>query len=47
MRLSSAAFGEFTRRLPGRPILSLLEGGYDLEGLAGGVQAHVQALVDA
>ena len=47
MRLSSAAFGEFTRRLLGRPILSLLEGGYDLEGLAGGVQAHVQALVDA
>ncbi len=47
MRLSSGAFGEFTRKLLGRPILSVLEGGYDLEGLAGGVVAHVKALLEA
>ena len=46
MQLSSAVFGEFTRRLVQWPILSLLEGGYDLDGLGEGVMQHVQALVD-
>ena len=47
MGLSSEAFGAFTRKLLGRPMLSVLEGGYDLEGLAGGVREHVAALVEA
>jgi len=47
MNLSSEAFGAFTHKLLGRPILSLLEGGYDLTGLGGAVHAHVLALVEA
>ncbi|HXI14657.1 MAG TPA: histone deacetylase [Thermoanaerobaculia bacterium] len=51
MRLTAAGFGEITRLLveaaaktcDGR-ILSLLEGGYDKEGLASSVAEHVQAL---
>jgi len=46
MNLSSEAYGEMTRRVLGRPILSLLEGGYDLTGLADGVHSHVSALID-
>ena len=45
MQLSSGAFGRFTEKLLGRPILGLLEGGYDLDGLAGSARAHVEALV--
>jgi len=45
MRLSSEVYGEFTRRIAGRPILSLLEGGYDLEGLSTAVREHVRALI--
>ena len=45
--LSTEVFAEFTRRILGRPILSLLEGGYDLEGLASSAAAHVAALIDA
>ncbi|MGH7163791.1 MAG: histone deacetylase family protein, partial [Planctomycetota bacterium] len=46
MELTSAAFGEFTRLLRGRPILSVLEGGYDLDALSSSVRAHVGALVE-
>jgi acetoin utilization deacetylase AcuC-like enzyme len=48
-RVSSAGFGEFTRRLLSRglPILSLLEGGYDLRALQESVRAHVSALVSS
>jgi len=44
--VSSEGFGEFTRRLlsRGRPILSLLEGGYDLPALEESVREHVGAL---
>ena len=45
MDLSSAAFGRFTEMLLGRPILTVLEGGYDLDALAESARAHVQALV--
>jgi acetoin utilization deacetylase AcuC-like enzyme len=51
MRVSEEAYGELTRRVVetaqrhanGR-VLSLLEGGYDLEGLASSVAEHVTAL---
>ncbi|HKO00982.1 MAG TPA: histone deacetylase, partial [Thermoanaerobaculia bacterium] len=51
MRVSEEAYGEVTRRVVeianrhanGR-VLSLLEGGYDLEGLASSVAEHVTAL---
>lgn len=51
MRVSEAAYGEITRRIveaatrhgSGR-VLSLLEGGYDMEGLAASVAEHVAAL---
>jgi acetoin utilization deacetylase AcuC-like enzyme len=45
MRLSSDDFAEFTRMLLGRPLLSVLEGGYDLEGLASSVRAHLDTLI--
>jgi len=44
MRLTSEAYGEFTRLLRRWPILSLLEGGYDLLALAESSRAHVSAL---
>ena len=50
MELTDGAFGAFTERLLAevqRPVLSVLEGGYDLQGLAGGARAHVQALLQA
>ena len=51
MRVTEAAYGEMTRRIveaaarhaSGR-VLSLLEGGYDMEGLAASVAEHVNAL---
>lgn len=51
MRVSEHAYGEITRRIvetaerhaSGR-VLSLLEGGYDMEGLAASVDEHVRAL---
>lgn len=46
MGLSSGVFGDFTRRLAGRPILSLLEGGYDLVGLSTSVREHLSALIE-
>jgi acetoin utilization deacetylase AcuC-like enzyme len=53
MALTSEAFGTMTRQLlegvsergRGRTLF-LLEGGYDLEGVAGGVQATLNALLD-
>lgn len=53
MRITEHAYGHLTRRIveaagrhcDGR-ILSLLEGGYDLEGLAASVAEHVKALSD-
>ena len=51
MDVTSRAFGEITRRIAeladlhcGGRILSLLEGGYDLEGLSASVDEHVRAL---
>ncbi|HEY8849005.1 MAG TPA: histone deacetylase [Thermoanaerobaculia bacterium] len=51
MRVSEQAYGEITRRIveaaerhaAGR-VLSLLEGGYDMEGLAASIDEHVRAL---
>jgi len=51
MRVTEQAYGELTRRVlecadrwcDGR-VLSLLEGGYDMEGLAASVDEHVRAL---
>ncbi|HEU4522807.1 MAG TPA: histone deacetylase, partial [Thermoanaerobaculia bacterium] len=51
MRVTEQAYGEITRRVveaagrhcDGR-VLSLLEGGYDMEGLASSVSEHVTAL---
>ncbi|HJT15861.1 MAG TPA: histone deacetylase [Thermoanaerobaculia bacterium] len=51
MRVTEHAYGEITRRIveaagrhaSGR-VLSLLEGGYDMEGLAASVDEHVRAL---
>jgi len=52
--LSAAVFGTFTRglvevaqRLGHGRIVSLLEGGYSLEGLAASTAAHVEALLDS
>ncbi|HEX5137547.1 MAG TPA: histone deacetylase [Planctomycetota bacterium] len=46
-RLSSEAFALFTKKVARQPVLSLLEGGYDLEALASSARAHVQALIAA
>jgi acetoin utilization deacetylase AcuC-like enzyme len=46
MDLSAESFAAFTRQLLDWPVLSLLEGGYNLEGLATSVRAHLQVLVD-
>ncbi|MHC4817390.1 MAG: histone deacetylase family protein [Planctomycetota bacterium] len=45
MQLSADDFKTFTRMLLDRPLLSVLEGGYDLEGLAASARAHVEVLV--
>src|SRR5262249_31359267 len=51
MRVTEHAYGEITRRIvelaqkhSGGRVLSLLEGGYDMEGLAASVAEHVNAL---
>jgi acetoin utilization deacetylase AcuC-like enzyme len=51
MRVTEQAYGEITRRIveaasrhSGGRVLSLLEGGYDMEGLAASVAEHVVAL---
>lgn len=51
MRVTETAYGEITRRIVeasqrhcGGRVLSLLEGGYDMEGLAASVAEHVQEL---
>jgi acetoin utilization deacetylase AcuC-like enzyme len=51
MRVTEEAYGEITRRIveaatrhSGGRVLSLLEGGYDMEGLAASVAEHVNAL---
>ncbi len=51
MRVTERAYGEITRRVVesagrhcGGRVLSLLEGGYDMEGLAASVAEHVMAL---
>jgi acetoin utilization deacetylase AcuC-like enzyme len=51
MRVSEQAYGEITRRIveaaerhAGGRVLSLLEGGYDMEALAASVDEHVRAL---
>ncbi|HKO57292.1 MAG TPA: histone deacetylase [Thermoanaerobaculia bacterium] len=47
MRITEQAFGELTRRIVERGngrVLSLLEGGYDMEGLAASVAEHATAL---
>jgi acetoin utilization deacetylase AcuC-like enzyme len=53
MNVTEDAYGELTRRIVecaerscGGRVLSLLEGGYDMEGLAASVAAHVGALRD-
>jgi acetoin utilization deacetylase AcuC-like enzyme len=45
MLLDAEDYAWFTRALIGRPILSLLEGGYDLQGLGDSVRAHLEALL--
>jgi acetoin utilization deacetylase AcuC-like enzyme len=47
MELSVESFARFTEMLLGRPILSLLEGGYDLVGLGAAVRAHLEVLTNA
>jgi len=51
MRVTEQAYGEITKRIveaaerhTGGRVLSLLEGGYDMEGLAASVAEHVHAL---
>ena len=45
MKLTEDSYAQFTRLLKtGTPIVSVLEGGYNLKALAGSVQAHLQAL---
>jgi acetoin utilization deacetylase AcuC-like enzyme len=46
-RLSTEAFALFTKKVARQPVLSLLEGGYDLDALAVSTRAHVQALISA
>jgi acetoin utilization deacetylase AcuC-like enzyme len=51
MRVTEGAYGEISRRIVetaerhcGGRVLSLLEGGYDMEGLAASVAEHVVAM---
>lgn len=47
MRLTERSFGEFTRLVaPIAPIVSVLEGGYNLSALASSVEHHLRALID-
>ncbi len=45
MRLDAEDYAAFTRMLLDRSLLSVLEGGYDLEGLAASVRAHLEVLI--
>lgn len=45
MRLTSSAYGDFTRLFARWPILSLLEGGYDLQALSESTLSHLSALL--
>ncbi|MEE8105477.1 MAG: histone deacetylase, partial [Planctomycetota bacterium] len=47
MNLTTECFAEMTRKLLGFPVLSVLEGGYDLQGLSTSVRAHLEALLEA
>lgn len=48
MRLEEGSYAKFTRLVAGRgPIVSVLEGGYNLQALAGSVQRHLEMLRDA
>jgi len=48
MRLTEASFGEFTRLVAGiAPVVSVLEGGYNLAALASSVEHHLRALIEA
>jgi acetoin utilization deacetylase AcuC-like enzyme len=45
MKLSESSFAQFTEMVRiGAPIVSVLEGGYNLDALADSVQAHLQEL---
>ncbi len=48
MQVSEAGFAEMTKRLLalGRPIVAVLEGGYDLVGLSRSSVAMMRALLD-
>jgi len=46
-RLSTETFALFTKKVARQPVLSFLEGGYDLDALAASVRAHVEALIAA
>jgi len=46
-QLSTEAFALFTKKVARLPVLSLLEGGYDLEAIAASSRAHVAALIAA
>jgi len=46
-RLSTEAFGLFTEKVARQPVLSFLEGGYDLPALAASARAHLEALIAA
>jgi acetoin utilization deacetylase AcuC-like enzyme len=48
MRLTESSFGELTRLVArGTPVVSMLEGGYNLAALALSVEHHLQALIDS
>jgi acetoin utilization deacetylase AcuC-like enzyme len=48
MCLTEASFAEFTRQVAGiAPVVSVLEGGYNLAALAASVEHHLRALTEA
>ena len=48
MRLTEESFAEFTHLVsPIAPVVSVLEGGYDLSALAASVEHHIRALMEA
>ena len=44
--LSTQAFAAFTRKVAGRPLLAMLEGGYDLDALGASVRATLEAMIE-
>jgi acetoin utilization deacetylase AcuC-like enzyme len=46
-RLSTGTYALLTNKVARQPVLSFLEGGYDLEALAASARAHVEALISA